>query len=64
MAVVKKKKRAKKKKNYYFTQLTENAIIRYNKSDDPHLKNKIYNDHIAYAFDKLCENIIHTFLSL
>ena len=61
MAVVKKKKRAKKKKNYYFTQLTENAIIRYNKSDDPHLKNKIYNDHIAYAFDKLCENIIHTF---
>ena len=53
----------KKKKNsrMYFTQLTENAIIRYNKSDDPRLKNIIYNDHIAYPFDKLVENIIHTF---
>ena len=45
----------------YFTQTTENAIIRYNKSDDPRLRNKIYNDHIAYPFDKLVENIIHTF---
>ncbi len=25
------------------------------------LRNKIYNEHIAYAFDKLAENIIHTF---
>ena len=56
-----KKKRAKKKKNYYFHQGTEKAIIRYNKTDDPYLKNLIYNEHIAYAFDKLCENIIHTF---
>ena len=42
---------------YYFTQITENAIIRYNKSEDPRLRNKIYNEHIAKAFDKLCENI-------
>ena len=53
--------RKKKKSNMYFTQTTENAIIRYNKSDDPRLRNKIYNDHINYAFDKLAENIIHTF---
>ena len=46
---------------YYFTQITENAIIRYNKSDDTRLRNKIYNEHIHKAFDKLCENIIHTF---
>ena len=45
----------------YFTQTTENAIIRYNKSDNHILRNKIYNEHIAYAFDKLAENIIHTF---
>ena len=45
----------------YFTQLTENAIIRYNKTDDTRLKNIIYNDHIDYPFDKLVENIIHTF---
>ena len=60
--VVKKiRKRKKKTKNYYFNQGTEDAIIRYNKSDDPILKNKIYNDHIRAAFDKLAENIIHTF---
>ena len=60
--VVKKiRKRKKKTKNYYFHQGTEDAIIRYNKSDDPILKNKIYNDHIRAAFDKLAENIIHTF---
>ena len=51
----------RKKKNYYFTEGTEKAIIRYNKSDDSVLKNIIYNDHIAYPFDKLAENIIHTF---
>ena len=51
----------KKKKNYYFDQTTENAIIRYNKTDNATLKNTIYNEHIAYAFDKLAENIIHTF---
>ncbi len=56
-----KRKRKKKTKNYYFHQGTEKAIIRYNKTDDPVLKNTIYNEHIAAAFDKLAENIIHTF---
>ena len=54
-------KKKKQTKNYYFDQTTENAIIRYNKTDDAALKNIIYNDHISYAFDKLAENIIHTF---
>ena len=57
--IVKKKKA--KKKNYYFHQGTEDAIIRYNKSDDYRLKNTIYNEHIRKPFDKLAENIIHTF---
>jgi len=56
-----KKKVAKKKKNYYFHQGTEDAIVRYNKSDNYMLKNTIYNEHIRYAFDKLAESIIHTF---
>ena len=51
----------RKRKNYYFTEGTEKAIIRYNNTDSVHLKNKIYNEHIRSAFDKLCENIIHTF---
>jgi hypothetical protein len=53
--------RKAKKKNYYFHQGTEDAIIRYNKSDDPTLRNTIYNEHIKTPFDKLAENIIHTF---
>jgi len=60
-AVKKTRKRKKKGKNYYFNIGTEKAIIRYNKTDDAHLKNKIYNEHIRAAFDKLAENIIHTF---
>ena len=46
---------------YYFTQVTEDAIIRYNKEERAYMKERIYNDHIRRAFDKLCENIIHTF---
>ena len=55
------KKKKKKTKHYYFNIGTEKAIIRYNKTDDVVLKNKIYNEHISYPFDKLAENIIHTF---
>ena len=54
-------KKKKKPKNYYFDQVVENAVIRYNNTDDARLKNIIYNDHISFAFDKLAENIIHTF---
>ena len=54
-------KKKKKPKNYYFNIGTEKAIIRYNNTDDARLKNKIYNEHISYPFDKLAENIIHTF---
>ena len=53
--------RKKAKSRMYFTQITENAIIRYNSTTNHTLRNKIYNDHIAYPFDKLAENIIHTF---
>ena len=55
------KKVKKKTKHYYFNIGTEKAIIRYNKTDEAALKNTIYREHIAYPFDKLAENIIHTF---
>lgn len=51
----------KKTKNLYFTQETEDAIILYNKTEDPIQRSKIYKEHIKYPFDKLTENIIHTF---
>ena len=46
---------------YYFNQDTENAIIRLNKETRSHMKERIYNEHIRTAFEKLAENIIHTF---
>ena len=46
---------------YYFNQDTENAIIRLNKETRAHMKERIYNEHIRTAFEKLAENIIHTF---
>jgi len=52
-----------KKKNprIYFDMDVQDAIIEYNNSENPSIKNKIYNKGIAYAFDKLAENIINTF---
>lgn len=53
-------KRRKKSKRY-FTSITEMAINAYNNCDDQNLKNKIYNRFIHYPFDKLAENVIHTY---
>ena len=56
------RKAKKGSSRYYFTDKTEKAIIRYNNAEDnPKLRNKIYNEHIRQAFEKLVENIIHTF---
>lgn len=52
---------AKKAKKNYFTEETEDAIVSYNKTISPEERNKIYEQHIKYPFDKLAENIIHTF---
>lgn len=51
----------KKNKRMYFDEDVQNAIVEYNSEQDPRIKNKIYADKIAYALDKLCENIINTF---
>ena len=53
----------KKKKNpkMYFDMDVQDAIIRYNGSTNDAERNKIYQEKIHYAFDKLCENIINTF---
>lgn len=56
-----KKKRAKKTKKLYFGPEVELAIIRYNNTEDPATRSLIYNTEIKAAFEKLAENIIHTF---
>ena len=55
--VVKKKKKSVQ----YFTKDTENAIVKYNNTENPEERSAIYRDEIHYAFFKLTENIIHTF---
>jgi hypothetical protein len=55
--VVKKKKKSVQ----YFTKDTENAIVKYNNTEDSEERSAIYRDEIHYAFFKLTENIIHTF---
>lgn len=56
----KRKKRTPKNK-MYFTKDTEDAIVKYNMSDDIVERNRIFEDSIRYAFEKLAENILNTF---
>ena len=56
----------KKKKNprVYFDMDVQDAIVRYNSLDqnkNRNERNKIYQEEIHAAFDKLAENIINTF---
>jgi DNA-directed RNA polymerase specialized sigma24 family protein len=54
-------KAKKKKSNNYFTKDTELAIVKYNETEDPVEKNKIYEAEIHQALFKLTQNLIHTF---
>ena len=48
----------------YFDEEVQAAVVRYNSLDhieDAAERNKLYQEKIAYAFDKLVENIINTF---
>ena len=54
-------KKRRKKSKMYFGQPVQDAVIRYNETDNLAIKNRIYSEHIAKAFDKLAENLIHTF---
>jgi hypothetical protein len=65
VAVVKKTRKPRRPKTpsdkMYFTPETERYIIMYNAETDLQKRNEIYNNHIAYAFNKLVENIFNTF---
>jgi hypothetical protein len=59
--VVVSKRGRKASDKQYFTITTERAIVAYNKETDQYLRNKIYREYIDYPFNKLVENIYHTF---
>ena len=54
-------KKRRKKSKMYFGQPVQDAIIRYNESSNPAIRNRIYGEHIHAAFLKMAENLIHTF---
>jgi len=51
----------KPSKKQYFTYITDKAIIAYNTEPSWSKRNKVFRDHINYPFNKLVENIYHTF---
>jgi len=58
---MRQRKAKKSKKTLYFGPEVETAILLFNDTQDTTLKNKLYRELIHPAFDKLGENIIHTF---
>ena len=55
------KPRKKKTKNYYFTADVDVSIKALNATEDQLERDRIYRQEIKPAFEKLVENIIHTF---
>lgn len=56
-----KKQRKPKTKRMYFGPEVDLGIIKYNATDSELERSIIYNKEIKAAFEKLAENIIHTF---
>jgi hypothetical protein len=54
-------RQTKKRSKVYFTEDTEQAIIKYNKSDNPDIREQIFREHIYGPIDKLAENVINRF---
>jgi len=55
------KRGRKPSKKQYFTYITDQAIIAYNFDPSYSKRNKVFRDYINYPFNKLVENIYHTF---
>ena len=55
------KRKGRPRSRMYFTEITEKAICAYNIETNDTLRNKIWNEHIHYAINKLAENIINRF---
>ena len=52
---------ARKRKNLYFTKIHEDAIIEYCTTNDPKIRNELYNNLIGPAFDEMVDKIVYTY---
>lgn len=55
------RKAAPESSRNYFTKETEEWVIKYNQTQDPKEKDKIFQEHLYFPFYKLAENIINTY---
>jgi len=55
------RKRAPKKKNMYFTQVHEDAIVKYCNTVEYRKKDRIYNSLIQPAFSQMVDKIVFTY---
>ena len=55
------KKRAKKNKNYYFTQIHEDAIVRYAQTNCIRERTELYVKWIRPAFNEMVDKIVFTY---
>ena len=53
--------RKKSKKNHYFTQVHEDAIVKYASTTDYELRSKLYEEYIQPVFDQMVDKIIYTY---
>lgn len=53
--------RKKSKKNHYFTQVHEDAIVKYASTTDYELRSKLYEEYIQPAFEQMVDKIIYTY---
>ena len=56
-----KQKKKQKRKNYYFTQVHEDAIIKYVATNDRQVRTELYVSYIQPAFDQMVDKIIFTY---
>jgi len=57
----KKQTKTKRRKNHYFTQVHEDAIVRYAKITDAREKTELYVNWIGPAFNEMVDKIVFTY---
>jgi len=59
--MTKKRKRRRRTKRHYFTQVHEDAIVRYSNSEDLKVRTELYVQFIQPAFNEMVDKIIFTY---
>ena len=52
---------ARKRKNHYFTQVHEDAIVKFCNTDDQRLRNDLYKEFIGPVFNEMVDKIVYTY---